>query len=136
MLGLRHALVASFFLWGTGVAAQEAASRLELVMVEQRGCAYCARWDAEIAPIYPKTEEANRAPLRRIDLRAPVPEDLSLARPAIFTPTFVLVRDGAEVDRIEGYPGPDFFWSLLGDMLTKADGEAENSTHDDLLQID
>ena len=136
MLGLRHALAASFFLWGTGVAAQEAASRLELVMVEQRGCAYCARWDAEIAPIYPKTEEANRAPLRRIDLRAPVPEDLSLARPAIFTPTFVLVRDGAEVDRIEGYPGPDFFWALLDDMLAQADARTGKSAHDDLPEMD
>ena len=37
-----------------------------------------------------------------------------------FTPTFVLVRDGQEIDRIEGYPGQDFFWSLLAMMLQRA----------------
>ena len=136
MFRLRHALAIACLSWGQAVVAQDVAPPMELVMVEQRGCAYCARWDAEIAPIYPKTEEAARAPLRRIDLRAPVPDDLSLSRPAVFTPTFVLVLDGAEVDRIEGYPGPDFFWALLNDMLAKADDATGKSGHDDTLQID
>ena len=136
MFRLRHALAVACLSWGPAVAAQDVAPTMELVMVEQRGCAYCARWDAEIAPIYPKTEEAARAPLRRIDLRAPVPDDLTLSRPAVFTPTFVLVLDGAEVDRIEGYPGPDFFWPLLDEMLAKADAITQNSAHDDLIAID
>ena len=136
MFRLRHALAVACLSWGPAVAAQDVAPSLELVMVEQRGCAYCARWDAEIAPIYPKTEEAARAPLRRIDLRAPVPDDLTLSRPAVFTPTFVLVLDGAEVDRIEGYPGPDFFWPLLDEMLAKAHAITQNSAHDDLIAID
>ena len=136
MFRLCHALAVACLMWSPAVAAQDAATRLELVMVEQRGCAYCARWDAEIAPIYPKTDAATRAPLRRIDLRASVPDDLSLTRPAVFTPTFVLVLDGAEVDRIEGYPGPDFFWPLLDEMLAQADEMAGDSTHDDLLPID
>jgi hypothetical protein len=34
-----------------------------------------------------------------------------------FTPTFVLLVDGVERNRIEGYPGEDFFWGLLGRML-------------------
>jgi hypothetical protein len=90
----------------------------ELVMVEQAGCAYCARWDREIAPIWPKTAAGAAAPLRRIDLRAPVPEDLDLARRAVFTPTFILVDDaGRELARLEGYPGEDFFWPLIEQML-------------------
>ena len=28
--------------------------------------------------------------------------------------------DGNEVSRIEGYPGEDFFWGLLGRMLSDA----------------
>ena len=92
---------------------------LELVMVEQAGCAWCARWNEEIAPIYPKTAEAAAAPLRRIDLRAAVPDDLDFDRPAIFTPTFILVKSGAEVGRIEGYPGPDFFWPLLDALIAQ-----------------
>ena len=34
-----------------------------------------------------------------------------------FTPTFILVNDGAELGRIEGYLGEDFFWALLGMLL-------------------
>ena len=29
----------------------------ELVMMEQPGCVWCARFNAEIAPAYPKTDE-------------------------------------------------------------------------------
>jgi hypothetical protein len=31
----------------------------------------------------------------------------------------VLVKDGVEVARLEGYPGEDFFWGLLGRMLSE-----------------
>jgi hypothetical protein len=31
-----------------------------------------------------------------------------------------LLQNGVETGRIEGYPGEDFFWPLLGDMLKTA----------------
>jgi len=43
----------------------------ELVMFERAGCVWCARFDAEIAPIYGRTEEGQAAPLRRVDLNRP-----------------------------------------------------------------
>jgi thioredoxin-related protein len=107
------ALFAALTLWPAAALAQS----YELVMVEERGCAWCARWDEEIGPIYPKTAESVFAPLRRIDLNEPRPDDLTFARPVSFTPTFVLVEDGEELDRIEGYPGEDFFWMLLDKLL-------------------
>lgn len=88
-----------------------------LVMVEQLGCVYCQAWDKDISTIYPLTDEGKAAPLIRIQLRAPVPEGMTFLRPAAFTPTFVLLKDGSEIGRIEGYPGEDFFWALLGQML-------------------
>lgn len=97
------------------------AGELELVMVEQAGCAWCARWDAEVAPEYPLTEEGRSAPLRRIDLHAPAPADLTFDSTPRLTPTFVLVEDGREVGRIEGYPGEDFFWPMLNQLLETAD---------------
>tara|TARA_R110002094_G_scaffold89971_19_gene92694 strand:+ start:4980 stop:5348 length:369 start_codon:yes stop_codon:yes gene_type:complete len=97
-----------------------AAADTALVMVEEKGCVWCARWNEEISHIYPKTEEGAAAPLRRIDIRAPRPDDLSFARKLTFTPTFVLMVDGKETSRIEGYPGEDFFWGLLGQMLSQA----------------
>ena len=88
-----------------------------LLMAEEPGCMWCARWHAEIGPIYPKTSEGSAAPLRRINLRDPLPEDIKLARRVTFTPTIVLQVNATERNRIEGYPGEDFFWGLLGQML-------------------
>lgn len=94
-----------------------AAGDFRLVMVEQSGCSYCLQWHTEIGPIYPKTPEGAVAPLETVQLRAPLPDGIALNSPPVFTPTFILLRDGAEVGRIEGYPGEDFFWGLLGMML-------------------
>jgi len=93
------------------------AGAAELIMVEEPGCVWCARWNAEIGPIYPKTAEASRAPLRRIDLSDVSDSGITFKSRVTFTPTFVLVEDGQEITRIEGYPGEDFFWGLLAEML-------------------
>ncbi|SDL62163.1 thioredoxin family protein [Aliiruegeria lutimaris] len=91
---------------------------IELVMVQQAGCHYCARWNAEIGPIYPKTAEGVYAPLRRVELGGKEMKKLKLQRRVNFTPTFVLVDTaGVEISRLEGYPGEDFFWGLLERML-------------------
>ncbi|MCG5236390.1 thioredoxin fold domain-containing protein [Xanthobacter oligotrophicus] len=86
----------------------------ELVMFERKGCVYCLQFDRDVAPIYQKTEEGRRAPLRRVDLSGGVPADVALARPVRFTPTFVLVDEGREVGRITGYASDEAFWGLLG----------------------
>lgn len=99
------------------------AAAAELIMVEEAGCPWCARFDAEIAPIYPKTPEAGTAPLRRIPLRGPHPDDLEFAAPLRVTPTFVLVEDGVELTRIEGYPGEALFWPMLTRMLQELETE-------------
>lgn len=97
------------------------ASDLRLIMFEEMGCIWCTRWDAEIGPAYPKTEQGEIAPLTKLDIRDEVPEDISLDRPAHLTPTFVLLSEGAEVGRIEGYPGSEFFWFLLDEIIAGAD---------------
>jgi len=105
-------LLASASLW----VRAEAAS---LVMVEQEYCEFCEAWNADIGVIYNKTAEGKRAPLRRIDIFDPLPDDLKFIKGLIYTPTFVLVDDGREIGRIRGYPGEDFFWGLLQKMLEK-----------------
>lgn len=100
-------------------AAVPAAEAAELVMFEERGCSWCARFDLEIGPIYARTEEARRAPLRRVDLDAGMPAELAHLAPVRFTPTFVLLEDGREVGRIQGYPGEMHFWGLLGLLLER-----------------
>lgn len=101
-------------LWALAAQAEP-----NLVLVEQPGCVYCQRWDAEIGPAYPKTAEGKFAPIIRADLREGPPEGITFARRVLFTPTFVLVENGEEKARIEGYPGEDFFWPLLTRLLTE-----------------
>ena len=109
-----------------GISAVAAVAETRLVMVEEQGCMWCARWNEEVSAIYPKTPEGKAAPLLRMDIRGPRPEELTFTRSLHFTPTFVLMVDGAEVSRIEGYPGEDFFWGVLKQMLTRADVELTN----------
>nr|CAH59729.1 soxS [Pseudaminobacter salicylatoxidans KCT001] len=98
------------------------ATAAELLMLEQPGCAWCARFNAEIAPAWPKTDEGRRAPLRRVDITMPWPEDLVDVRKERFTPTFVLMEDGKEVGRLIGYVGDEFFWFRIGELLSKLPG--------------
>jgi thioredoxin-related protein len=91
----------------------------ELVVLEQPGCPWCARFDAEIAPVWPKTEEGKRAPLRRVDITETWPDDLAAVQKERFTPTFILLNNGKEVGRLRGYAGDEFFWYLIGELLDK-----------------
>jgi hypothetical protein len=101
-------------------AVPAAAQDLRMVMFTQPGCAWCAAWDREIGPIWPRSPEGQAAPLERLDRRDPLPVGLTLDRRVMLTPTFVLLRDGTEVARLEGYPGQDFFWFHTGRMIRNA----------------
>jgi len=101
----------------------------ELVMFERAGCVWCETFDRDIAPIYAKTDEGLRAPLRRVDVAQPTPPDLSFIEIERLTPVFVLVDRGREVGRIRGYPGEDFFWGMLGALVKKLDASEANEQH-------
>jgi len=101
-----------------GLAAPRA-SAAELIMLERPGCAWCLRWNQEIAPEYSKTAEGRQAPLRRVDVTKPWPADLAGVATDRYTPTFIVVENGREIARLRGYPGEDFFWPLLAEMLTR-----------------
>ena len=96
-----------------------ASNAAELVMFRRDGCPWCAKWDREIGPIYPKTEFNRRAPLRQVNLDHD-PDPPIVHAPIHYTPTFVLAEDGKEVGRIEGYPGDEFFWVRLENLLQQS----------------
>lgn len=106
----------------------------ELVMFEQAGCAWCEAFDREIAPIYDKTDEGARAPLRRIDIARALPADLAFIEPARLTPLFVLVENGREIGRIRGYPGEDHFWGLFGALIKTLDSYGTGGERAQMLQ--
>jgi hypothetical protein len=96
-----------------------------LVMVEAADCGWCRRWHKEIGPAYPTSDEGRQAPLDRRERGDPVLAGLG---PVIYTPTFILVHDGREVDRLVGYPGVLYFWTELDTMLGKLRPAADPGT--------
>ena len=92
------------------------ATAADLVMFRQDGCPWCAAWDREIKPIYGKTDIGRRVPLQMANIHRDRSKFM-LKRKVIYTPTFVLIEEGREVGRIEGYAGDLFFWGLLERLL-------------------
>lgn len=122
-MGLTKSLRPLFLSLALGLAAAglaaPAATAAELIMLERPGCGWCLRWNQEIAPAYPKTAEGRQAPLRRVDVTEPWPADLAGVATDRYTPTFIVVENGSEIARLRGYPGEDFFWPLLAEMLAR-----------------
>ena len=102
------------------VSSVASASEITLVMFESPVCERCQAWHAEVGDAYPITEEGKFAPLRRVQIYDKHPADLAHIRWPRFTPTFVMLIDGEEIGRIRGYPGEDFFWPMLGELIVKA----------------
>jgi len=99
-----------------------AAFAAELQMYRRVGCPWCQVWDREVGPIYGKTDIGRRIPLRMIDIDRERPR-VSLKTPIIYTPTFVLIDNGREIGRIQGYPGEAFFWGLLEQLVQQLDSK-------------
>ena len=122
----RSQIQKSFFFAAVAAAlciTSTVAGAAELIMFEQTGCAWCDTFDREIAPIYPKTAEARRAPLRRVNIDQPLPQDLEFIAVERLAPLFVLIDKGREIGRIRGYPGADNFWGLLGALIKTLDAD-------------
>jgi hypothetical protein len=119
---MRKMAIAILMLATAAVAHGGSARAAELVMFEEPGCAWCRRWHAEIGPAYPLTAEGRLAPLRRIHIRDQAIAGVSLERPVTVTPTFVLAEGGREIGRIVGYPGNEFFYGQLAELLKRVPG--------------
>jgi thioredoxin-related protein len=130
----RATLYCVMFIALTLAAAPSRVLAAELVMFEQAGCVWCAAFDREIAPVYGKTLEGITAPLRRVDIDRPPPEDLAFIQVERLTPLFVLIDKGHEIGRIRGYPGEDHFWGLLGVLIKKLDRPGTGGERTQLLE--
>jgi len=97
------------------------AAAAELVLLERHDCPWCRRWWREVGPAWDRSDLGQRAPLRRVDVTQPLPDELGFLRTARFTPTFVLVAEGRELGRIIGYQGELFFWQQAEVLLRRLD---------------
>jgi hypothetical protein len=117
---LGWALLLFWVFWTGPLGAEGSAlgsSPVILLLVEDPGCPYCARWDRDVGPAYARSAEGRFAPLVRRYRGSP---DVGFLDRVVFSPTFVVLKEGQEVGRIVGYSGPDFFWSELSPLLVKA----------------
>ncbi|HEY9084856.1 MAG TPA: hypothetical protein VIN40_02805 [Candidatus Tyrphobacter sp.] len=89
----------------------------QLVVFEDLHCVYCTLWEHDVGRIYEKTDEAKVLALRRVDYRAPRPDDLAAVAPITTWPTFVVIHCGREFRRITGYNSQYQFWGLLDNAI-------------------
>ena len=119
-LWLRAAVVASAALCGQFLPTRAASlfdGSNHLVMVDDAGCVYCAKWDRDARQGYEASPEGQFAPLIRQHVGSP---ELSGLGRLAYTPTFVLIVRGREAGRIVGYAGADFFWAEIDRLFAKA----------------
>jgi hypothetical protein len=100
-------------------AGRPAPSGMELIAFEAPGCIYCPIFRRDVAPSYPATRAGKAAPLRFVDINDARADALKLASPVTIVPTLVLVRDGVEIGRINGYVGPINMHHMLDTLLPR-----------------
>lgn len=89
----------------------------ELIVLEVANCIYCDIFRRDVLPGYQKSKRSEELPLRFVDLNDPAFEQLKLASSVSMVPTIVLMREGREADRINGYTGPEAFFHTVARML-------------------
>ncbi len=112
--------------------AESGDGAVQLIMFEQWGCEYCELWHEEIGEVYNKTSEGKFAPLKTAHYGEA--EAKFGIRGVVYTPTFVVTRQGREFGRIVGYPGEDFFWQQLDSILRKLGYDPEDGATESTAQ--
>lgn len=107
------------------LALSTASLAAELLYFYNPDCGACREFDRKVGTIYPKTEEARLAPLRKINIaeldqttiqnraQAQLQGDIPV------TPSFVLVDKGREIDRFSGFSNDELFWMSLQRLLNQ-----------------
>ncbi|MCB1547034.1 MAG: hypothetical protein KDJ41_04220 [Hyphomicrobiaceae bacterium] len=116
-LAVLIAIAAAHHVLPAAAAEARVPSGARLLMIADVGCPYCARWEREVGVAYDRSDEGRFAPIVRLQRGAGEAKRYSRV---LYSPTFIVVRDGVEVGRLVGYPGADFFWGMLAPILEKA----------------
>ena len=95
----------------------QAVVETRLIMVTSDHCPFCRAWERDVGAIYDRSPYAPNMPLTRVEMGAPLPDDIVLTEPVIGTPTFLIVSDGREIDRQRGYDDAEMFWWWLSDHV-------------------
>lgn len=112
----RNQLVAAF-----DAASSARAASVELLVFEHPDCQYCRVFRRDVLPRYQEGTVTSKTRVRFIDLEKTDTAGLNLHGGIHIVPTFVLMQNGHEVDRIVGYWAPDNFFRMLSSILDRTD---------------
>jgi len=91
----------------------------EVVVFETSNCLLCRLFRRDVAPRYARSRRHRMAPLRYIDVNPRRPPHPGLSEPLAMLPTAVIMKDGAEIARIEGYTGPELFFQMMSRTFSR-----------------
>ncbi len=90
-----------------------------LIMVTSDHCPYCQAWELDVGKIYDGSPYAPSLPLTRVEIGSKIPGDVTLQKPVVGTPTFLIIQKGQEIDRQDGYINAQMFWWWLSEYAAE-----------------
>ena len=96
-----------------------AAADDRLIMITSEYCPYCQAWERDVGAVFNKSPYAAKLPLTRVEIGSKMPNNILLRKPIVGTPTFVIIRNGEEIDRQRGYVDREIFYWWLSEHMAK-----------------
>ena len=101
------------------VIVHNAVADARLIMVTSEHCPYCQAWERDVGAVFNKSPYAAKLPLTRVEIGNKMPNKITLKKPIIGTPTFLIICDGQEIDRQRGYVDEEIFYWWLSEHIAK-----------------
>ena len=92
-------------------------TRAEVVVFEIGGCKYCTAFRDNLGARYLASTTNAVAPMRYVDVGRLEPGAFQLQSEITTVPTIVLLQDGREIDRVEGYPLSEMLFGMVKSRL-------------------
>jgi thioredoxin-related protein len=102
---------------GPAATQRISSTSAELLVFETNKCVYCFIFRRDVVPGYQQSPRARDVPMRFIDIDQVDVTQLKLKSPLTMLPTVILMKNGHEVDRIDGYMGPEPFFYMVSRLL-------------------
>ena len=113
-------LIKAFALALTFAASlQTAAADSRLIMVTSDYCPSCQAWELDVGKVYDKSPYAITLPLTRVEIGSKMPGGVTFQKPVVGTPTFLIIYNGQEIGRQNGYIDAEMSWWWLSEYTAK-----------------
>ena len=101
------------------VSLQTATADSRLIMVTSDHCPSCQAWELDVGKVYDKSPYATTLPLTRVEIGSKMPRGVTFQKPVVGTPTFLIIHNGQEIGRQNGYIDGEMFWWWLSEYADK-----------------